>query len=139
MTTTETVHASCVAIDGRAVLIEGPSGSGKSDLTLRLIDRGWTLVADDRTIVERIGDRLFTRAPDRIAGRIEVRGVGIVSMPFVAGLPVALVVTADSAPPRMPRPETTTFCGVALTMARLTLIEASTPCKIELLIKRPLS
>lgn len=139
MTTAETIHASCVAIDGRAVLIEGPSGSGKSDLTLRLIDRGWTLVADDRTIVERIGDRLFTRAPDRIAGRIEVRGVGIVSMPFVAGLPVALVVTADSAPSRMPRPETTTFCGVALTMARLTLIEASTPCKIELLIKRPLS
>ncbi len=139
MSATETIHASCVAVDGRAVLIAGPSGSGKSDLTLRMIDRGWTLVADDRTIVDRIGDRLFARAPDRIAGRIEVRGVGIVSMPFVAGLPVALVVRADPAPPRMPRPETATFCGVALTIARLTLIEASTPCKIELLIKRPLS
>ena len=59
----ETVHASTVAIDGRAVLISGPSGSGKSDLALRLIDRGFTLVSDDQTIVSRDGDRLIASAP----------------------------------------------------------------------------
>ena len=52
----ETVHASSVAVDGRAVLITGPSGSGKSDLTLRLLDRGFTLVSDDQTIIKKDGE-----------------------------------------------------------------------------------
>ena len=64
----ETVHASTVATDGRAVLITGPSGSGKSDLTLRLLDRGFALVSDDQTIVKRDGDRLLASPPPNIAG-----------------------------------------------------------------------
>ena len=74
------VHASTVAIDGRAVLISGPSGSGKSDLALRLLDRGFTLVSDDQTIVRADGDRLIASAPPTIAGKLEVRGIGIVDM-----------------------------------------------------------
>ena len=74
----ETLHASTVAIDGRAVLIPGPSGSGKSDLALRLLDRGFTLVSDDQTIVRRDGERLIASAPPTIAGKLEIRGVGIV-------------------------------------------------------------
>jgi serine kinase of HPr protein (carbohydrate metabolism regulator) len=64
----ETVHASTVAIDGRAVLITGPSGSGKSDLALRLLDRGFTLVSDDQTLVKKDGSRLLASAPPAIAG-----------------------------------------------------------------------
>ena len=74
----ETVHASTVAVDGRAVLITGPSGSGKSDLALRLLDRGFILVSDDQTIVKKDGDRLLASAPPNIAGKLEVRGIGIV-------------------------------------------------------------
>jgi serine kinase of HPr protein (carbohydrate metabolism regulator) len=76
----ETIHVSSVAIDGRAVLIGGRSGAGKSDLALRLIDRGAALISDDYTFVRRDRDRAFASAPERIAGRIEMRGVGIVEM-----------------------------------------------------------
>ena len=86
----ETVHASTVAIEGRAVLIAGRSGSGKSDLALRLIDRGAVLVSDDYTFVRRADGRLLASPPDTIAGRIELRGVGIVEMANLRDVPVAL-------------------------------------------------
>mgnify|MGYP006207984755 CR=1 FL=1 len=73
----ETVHTSCIAIGGRAVLIGGRSGRGKSDLALRLIDRGASLVSDDYTVVHRRDGRPVASAPDTIAGKIEVRGVGL--------------------------------------------------------------
>src|SRR5205814_8451755 len=92
----DTVHASTVASDGRAVLITGPSGSGKSDLTLRLLDRGFTLVSDDRTLVRRDGDRLIASAPPNIAGKLEIRGIGIVDMDNVGDVPVALFVELTS-------------------------------------------
>ena len=76
----ETIHASTVAIGSRAVLITGPSGCGKSDLALRLLDRGFELVSDDQTIVKRDGDRLVATAPPNIAGKLEVRGIGIVEV-----------------------------------------------------------
>ncbi len=92
----ETIHASTVAADGRAVLISGPSGSGKSDLALRLLDRGFTLVSDDQTIVRREGDRLVASAPPTIKGKLEIRGIGIVEMETVDDVPVALFVELTS-------------------------------------------
>jgi serine kinase of HPr protein (carbohydrate metabolism regulator) len=77
-----TIHATCVAIGGQGVLIMGPSGIGKSDLALRLIDRGATLVSDDYTEIELVEGALTGRPPATIAGKIEVRGVGIVTMVF---------------------------------------------------------
>src|SRR5215213_408876 len=98
----ETLHASTVATGGRAVLITGPSGSGKSDLTLRLLDRGFVLVSDDQTIVKRDSDRLIASAPPNIAGKLEIRGIGIVEMETVSDIPVALMVELTSDIQRLP-------------------------------------
>jgi serine kinase of HPr protein (carbohydrate metabolism regulator) len=98
----ENLHASCVAIGGRAILLAGPSGSGKSDLALRLIDRGFTLVSDDRTIVSKDGERLVATAPATIKGKLEIRGIGIVDMESMSDVPVALVVELKSDFQRMP-------------------------------------
>ncbi len=98
----ETLHASTVALDGRAVLICGPSGSGKSDLALRLLDRGFTLVSDDQTIVRKDGGRLIASAPPTIHGKLEIRGIGIVEMETVEDVPVALFVELTSDIQRSP-------------------------------------
>ena len=102
----ETVHASAVAIDGRAVLIGGRSGHGKSDLALRLIDRGAALVSDDYTFVcRRIEGRVVASAPPTIIGKIEMRGVGLIEMETEQDVPVALCVDLDETPERLPEPE----------------------------------
>src|ERR1044071_3805459 len=98
----ENLHASTVALDGRAVLIAGPSGSGKSDLTLRLLDRGFVLVSDDQTVIKKDGARLMASAPPTIAGKLEIRGLGIVEMERVENVPVALLVELTGEFARMP-------------------------------------
>lgn len=98
----ETLHASTVAKEGRAVLITGPSGSGKSDLVLRLLDRGFALVSDDQTIVKKAGDRLVATAPPTISGKLEIRGIGIVELDCVADVPIALIVEITTDITRMP-------------------------------------
>src|SRR3954462_7314605 len=98
----ETLHATTVALDGRAVLIAGPSASGKSDLALRLLDRGFVLVSDDQTIIKRDGDRLIASPPPTIAGKLEIRGIGIVDMETVTNMPVALFVDLTSEIQRLP-------------------------------------
>jgi serine kinase of HPr protein (carbohydrate metabolism regulator) len=133
----ETVHASTVAIDGRAVLITGPSGSGKSDLTLRLFDRGFTLVSDDQTIVRRDGERLVATAPPSIAGKLEIRGLGIVELEHVSNVPVALLVELTSEIQRLPddsreRP----ILGVPLPLISIDAMAASAPSKVALALDR---
>jgi serine kinase of HPr protein (carbohydrate metabolism regulator) len=128
----ETVHASCVAIDGRAVLIGGRSGRGKSDLALRLIDRGAALVSDDYSFLRRAGGRLLAAPPETIAGRIEVRGVGLVTLPFERDVPVALYVDLDARAERLPDPdETRLIAGVAIPAIGLDAFTASAPLKVE--------
>lgn len=133
----ETIHASCVAIDGVAVLIEGRSGAGKSDLALRLIDRGAVLVSDDYTRLVRQGKTLIARAPDNLAGKIEVRGIGIVEMPHVDDVPVGLIVAIVEAPPRMPGAgRLRRLAGVELREIALPSLEPSAPIKVELALKQ---
>ena len=128
------VHASCVAIGGRAVLIEGPSGSGKSDLALRLIDRGALLVSDDYTELTMCDGMLIASAPTTIAGQIEVRGIGVLTLPSAPPGPVAMLVRAGT-PERMPEPQSCVMAGVIVPMIVLPLTEPSAPLKVELALK----
>jgi len=133
----ETVHGTCVAIGGRGVLIEGQSGSGKSDLALRLIDRGAMLVSDDYTVLVRDGKGLVARAPANIAGKIEVRGVGIVEMAQAGDTPLGLVVRLVDAPERLPVDDAVRrIAGVKLPEIALNALEPSAPIKVELALKR---
>lgn len=129
------VHATTIAIGTRAVLIEGPSGAGKSDLALRLIDRGAVLVADDRTVLSRAGNRLVASPPDTIAGLIEVRGVGVVSLPYVGAARVVLAVDLSAMVERMPEPASRTFLEVAVPLVALDPFAASAPLKVELAMR----
>jgi serine kinase of HPr protein (carbohydrate metabolism regulator) len=128
----ETVHCSCVAIGGRGVLIGGRSGTGKSDLALRLIDRGAVLVSDDYTHVRRFKDRALAAAPATIAGKIEMRGVGIIEMDAAADVPVALFVDLDRPSERLPEmEESRMIAGVAIPVIGLGGHENSAPLKVE--------
>ncbi|MEI9926645.1 MAG: HPr kinase/phosphatase C-terminal domain-containing protein [Sphingomonas sp.] len=135
----EVIHASCVAIGGRAVLIEGRSGEGKSDLALRLIDRGATLVADDQTICLRQEGVLLASAPATIAGKIEVRGLGILEIPYVERVQVALLIVILDAPPRFPEDSRKRrIAGVDVPVLALAALEPSAPIKVELALGRGL-
>ena len=133
----ETLHATAVAIGGLAVLIEGPSGSGKSDLALRLIDRGAVLIADDRVLVVRDGQRLRARSPGAMAGRIELRGLGIVATPHMEAAPVALLVRLADEDQRMPERRVRRIAGVAVREVTLDPFRASAPLKVEWALRTP--
>ena len=133
----ESLHASTVALDGRAVLISGPSGSGKSDLALRLLDRGFTLVSDDQTLVRREGERLIASPAPNIAGKLEIRGIGIVDIEHVVDVPVALLVELTSDIQRLPdddreRP----ILGVPLPMVSIDAMAASAASKVAVALDR---
>ena len=132
------VHASCVALEGRGVLLRGAPGAGKSDLALRLIESGARLVADDQVALTSAGEALLAAPPSRIAGLLEVRGIGIVSMEHVSKCPLALVVdlVRPDAIERMPEAATVELCGHRLAHVALAPFEASAPAKVRLALSR---
>lgn len=112
-------QASSVAVGGRAVLIEGPPGSGKSSLALALIDRGALLVGDDGVVLEARGYAVWALPPPNIAGLLEVRNVGLVRLP-TAEARVALVLRLDEAAPRFVEAAgQVVLAGIALPLIRL--------------------
>lgn len=132
----ETLHATGVAIEGRTVLLCGPSGSGKSDLALRLIDRGAMLVSDDYTLVKRIDGRLIATAPSTIAGQMEVRGIGIVTVPYREEAPVALLIDLTEQVERMPMAMASrAVAGMQVPVARLNPFEMTAPIKVEFALR----
>jgi len=131
------LHATGVAIGGRAVLITGPSGSGKSDLALRLIDRGAVLVSDDQVeLTPNDNGRILASAPATIAGKIEVRGIGIVAMAHVSPMPVSLLIELTAPMDRMPEPRTGELCDRRIPMVALDPFQASAPIKAELALRK---
>jgi serine kinase of HPr protein (carbohydrate metabolism regulator) len=132
----EIVHASCVAIAGRAVLLAGRSGVGKSDLALRLIDRGAKLVSDDYTELRLVGETLLARAPETIAGKIEVRGLGVIELQAEADVPVCLYADLDRSVERLPEAETIALAGQAIPLIVIAALEASAPLKLEYALVR---
>lgn len=132
----ETLHATSVAIHGRAVLLCGLSGIGKSDLALRLIDRGAVLISDDYTLVKRVDGQLVATAPMTIIGKMEVRGLGVVAMPHVADVPVALLVDLFDKIDRMPlEPLMRTVAGMDVRVVKIAPLESSAPIKVELALR----
>jgi len=132
----ERVYGTSVALEGQAVLLRGPSGSGKSDLALRLIENGAKLVADDQTMLVREGSHLVASCPDAIAGQIEVRGVGIVPVETIRRAPLCLVM--DMVPPeqieRFPDLGACTYLDVEVPLLPVTPFEVAAAAKVKLAI-----
>ena len=148
------VHATCVAVAchgeagreeaGQAeagpntgVLLFGPSGAGKSDLALRLIDRGARLVADDQTYLSLQDGKLWAQAPESLAGRMEVRGLGILRMPHEEKIEVTACfqLVEASAIERLPEKKSRSFLGVSLPSLDLFPFEASADAKLRLAVR----
>lgn len=133
----EQIHATCVDVEGVGVLFLGAPGNGKSDLALRLIEGGARLVADDRADLTLEDGCVIASAPPELAGRIEVRGIGILEMKALGKSPVALAV--DLVHPdeveRVPEPATIDLLGVPVALVRLAPFEASAPAKVRAALK----
>lgn len=120
------MHGSCVSRDGDAILIVGPPGSGKSDLVLRLLSRGFELVADDQVdIVDGIAS-----CPAALAGLLEARGLGIVRLPYRSRARLALIVELDGRADRMPMPHQ--HPDLHLPVVRIDAAAASAPERVAL-------
>lgn len=136
------LHGTCVALGGRAALLRGRSGAGKSDLALRFITAeaaaGAALVADDQVQVRREAGRLVARPPATIAGRIEVRGIGIIDVAHTPEAELVLVVdlVARRAVPRLPHGVTVTLLGIELPLIKLSPFDASAGIKLKLALER---
>lgn len=135
------VHGTCIEIDDLGILLLGPSGSGKSDLALRLIDDGARLVADDQVALGRDDEtktiEIIASAPENIRGMFEVRGVGIVEVETVHMTTLSLVVqlmTSDLIE-RLPDNATWQCLGIEIPMISLTPFEASAAAKLRLAVR----
>ncbi len=138
----ELVHASCVAWHGRGVLLRGPSGAGKSALALRLIEAGALLVADDYVKLDsrRLSGRLMASPPPRLAGLIEVRGLGLIRLPHLRRIPLDLVVDlvdaySQDALERMPMRREEVLAQVCIERIRIAQDDPAVIAKIRLALE----
>ncbi|MCL2468683.1 MAG: HPr kinase/phosphatase C-terminal domain-containing protein [Alphaproteobacteria bacterium] len=135
---TQLLHASCVALNGRGVLLAGPSGIGKSDLALRLIHRGAMLVADDCVEIKKEQSTLYVSAPAQLAGLIEARHVGLLRLPYLVRVPLVLYVDLckdDKKLERLPILSTQALLGCDIRSLTLPACAASSEAKIALVLQ----
>lgn len=133
------LHGTCVTIKGHGVLLIGPSGSGKSDCALRLLDAGAMLVSDDRVILTKDADRnqLIANAPDTIKDMLEVRGIGILKWQSVDEAPLRLIVEACNGADEVRMPDQSsdgsfaTFAEIKVPKFQFDLRHAAAPAKIR--------
>lgn len=132
------VHATCVAIEGGGVLIRGESGIGKSDLALRLIDHGGQLVADDRVELNTKDGHVIASVPTKLAGKLEVRGLGIIDVDCVGESRVDLVVDLTIADELERHPDIchAVIVGVEICCIALNPSEASAAAKVRIAMRR---
>lgn len=132
------IHASCVSIKGKAVLIMGDSGSGKSDLALRFIDEGATLVSDDYVQIALNGKDLLANPAPNISGLLEVRGIGLLSLPFISNIAIKLVVNLVNHEQieRMPEPKFFSCLEQEVPLLSLNSFDASATAKIRLALSK---
>jgi serine kinase of HPr protein (carbohydrate metabolism regulator) len=132
----ETIHATALLIGERGVLLRGPSGAGKSDLAFRLMRGRWAarLVADDRSVISNEGGHLVATAPAPLKALLELRGLGLLEVPYAARATLHLMV--DLVPrddvPRMPDPAAFSLCGLTLPRIALHAFDLTTPDKVGL-------
>ena len=133
----EQVHGTCVEVDGTAVLLRGPPGSGKSDLALRLIEGGARLVADDRADIGLMEGRLMVSPPRAIAGLLEVNGHGVFKLGFLAESPLGLVVdlVPEDEVERLPEPRSWECFEVSVPVISLAPFHASSVAKVRLAVR----
>lgn len=131
-----TLNISCVAIGGRGLVITGEPGSGKSSLALALIDRGAILIGDDGVLLKNRDGLLHAAPPPDHTGLIEIRGVGLVTLPTTSA-PCALAITLSPDAPRLPEaPGSMAFAGINLPQITLYPDAATLPLRAEYALKQ---
>ena len=126
------MHSSSVVIDDNGVLILGDSGSGKSDLALRLIDNGATLISDDISICKKNSNDIYLYCPPEIKGLLEVREVGIITVPFVERIKLRLVVNLKSNNnERFPKDSSFRILGIKIPIINIEGKNSSAVAKIK--------
>lgn len=136
----ENIHATAVAVGGRAILLLGKSGAGKSDLALRLImNKNAVLIADDRVDIQSVNGVLKASCPKNIQGLLEVRGIGLCKFPFLERADVALaVLLSENAEEieRLPEKETISFLQTEIPLIKLCPFEVSAAEKVIVACER---
>ena len=126
------VHGTAVALEDNGVLIIGRSGSGKSDLALRLIDSGGTLISDDQTLCLKKHNDIFLFSIEEIYGLLEIRGMGIIKVPYIENIKMKIVVSMVKKTERLCRRKKKKFLGLNYPLLELEPNEVSAVAKIKL-------